>query len=305
MTDYLVPQMGVFSWQKPVLSMALTDPPGGESKGDRYIPKSVAGGAWATFENYIAQYNGATYDFTTPTEGMTIYDKNTNNIFFYNGGWNSISTLSPAASAVPIGTIVAWQGGYFTNTANAGFTMVVAAANTIAAVNTVLNASGWYVCDGAAVNNGSSTIWNAAARYLPNISDNRFIQGDNTAGTIGGANSASHTHTIGSYVASSESSHTHSIGTTSTSSGNQSVTHTHTGPSHIHTQVTAGMGFTGTGGTGATGNASVTHTHTYDKANAASGGGSSHTHTLSGTSASTSLNYRPLFLSAFYLVRVF
>lgn len=305
-TDYLVPTMNAFAWQKPVKTMDLTAPPGGDAKGDRHIPVAVASGDWTGKEGYIAEYDGAAWQFTTMTEGMVIYNKDDNQIYFYNGGWNNISTLSPAASAVPIGTIVAWQGGYFTDGSNNGFTMVVAAGDTVAQVNTALNASGWYVCNGAAVNHASSTIWVGAGRYLPDITDNRFIQGDNTADAKGGDNTPSHTHGIGSYVAANESAHTHSVSTSSETSGNQSVTHTHTGPSHTHVYFSGTTAnTTAAGGTGATGNASVTHTHSYSKPTASSGAGSAHTHTLSGTSASTSVGNRPLYISAYYIVRVF
>jgi hypothetical protein len=112
---------------------------------------------------------------------------------------------------LPVGCIVAFVGGYFTNTANAGFTNVI--GNTALAVNTLLNSSGWYVCNGAAINIPTSSIFNGANRYLPNLSDSRFLMGSTGAGTIGGATSSAHTHTISSCTLSLDQipSHTHTV----------------------------------------------------------------------------------------------
>jgi hypothetical protein len=104
---------------------------------------------------------------------------------------------------VPVGTIVAYNPGYYTNSANAGFAAVGPAGNTVAQVNAFLNAKGWYVCDGAAVNNANSPIWNAAGRNLPNLSDQRFLMGSSSAGGAGGSNAnrdISHTHSVTSNV---------------------------------------------------------------------------------------------------------
>ena len=100
---------------------------------------------------------------------------------------------------LPVGSIVAWQGGYYTNGSNAGFTSVL--GNTVALANTYLNPFGIYVCDGAAVNDAASPIFNAAGRYLPNLTDSRFLMGSTTAGGIGGDNSHAHTHSVTSNVA--------------------------------------------------------------------------------------------------------
>ena len=100
----------------------------------------------------------------------------------------------------PVGSIVAYVPGYFTNSSNAGFTYRMVSANTVAAVNALLNPSGWYVCNGAALNDADSGIFNGAGRYLPNLTDDRFFMGDTVAGGIGGANTMAHTHTTGNHT---------------------------------------------------------------------------------------------------------
>lgn len=111
--------------------------------------------------------------------------------------------------AVPVGSIIAWLGGYFADGSNGTYTKVLGTANTVAAVNTLFNTTGWYVCDGAALNDAASSIWTGAGRYLPNLTDDRFIMGDTTCGGIGGASAMAHTHSVTSNVAvANHSAHT-------------------------------------------------------------------------------------------------
>jgi hypothetical protein len=117
------------------------------------------------------------------TGAVTVYDASTST-------WIGIGRKG----AAPVGSIVAYSPGYFTDGSNGGYTRVLGSANTVAAVNTLLNASFWYVCDGAALSLSGSPIWSAASRYLPNLTDDRFIQGDTAAGSIGGGNVNDHLH---------------------------------------------------------------------------------------------------------------
>jgi len=103
------------------------------------------------------------------------------------------------AACALIGSIIAWAGGYFTNGANGGFTSVL--GNTIAAANAYLNPKGWYVCDGAELNLPDSPIFDGAGRYLPNLTDDRFLMGSTVAGGIGGSSTMAHTHPVTSNVA--------------------------------------------------------------------------------------------------------
>ena len=92
MSDYKVPELNVFQFQPSVKDRDLTAPPGGEAKGDRYLIASVASGVWAGKEKYIATYNGATWDFTTPLEGMIVWVDDINVYYRYDGSlWNFIA----------------------------------------------------------------------------------------------------------------------------------------------------------------------------------------------------------------------
>jgi len=189
--------------------------------------------------------------------------------------------------AIPEGSIVPWVGGYFTDGSNGTYTRVLGSTNDVAGANGYLNSLGWYVCDGSTLNDSNSTIFDGAGRYLPNLTDDRFIMGDTAAGGIGGASAMAHTHTL---------SHTH------TTSGH--ALSTAEMPSHTHA--------TG-GGTGSSTLASSAEprklTLYYGTATGSQGSGNSHTHGNTGsasgsiTSAASNTENRPLFLSCFYIIR--
>jgi|GEM_PF-2623288 len=201
----------------------------------------------------------------------------------------------------PVGSIIAYVPGYFTNGSNAGFTYRMVSANTVAAVNALLNPSGWYVCNGAALNDAGSGIFNGAGRYLPNLTDDRFFMGDTVAGGIGGANSnnIAHTHTTGNFTLTTSHipSHTHTITVNS-------------GGSHAHNirviEVGGGGDWYPSLATGATGLMGTTSggAHTHTATASSTGGGAAHNHGSTGSAGSSSLENRPNYLSCFYIMRV-
>tara|TARA_Y100001937_G_scaffold124545_1_gene189490 strand:+ start:1090 stop:2928 length:1839 start_codon:yes stop_codon:yes gene_type:complete len=71
-------------WEASVLDQLAT-PPGSPSSGDRYLVIATASGAWSGKENDIAEYNGSSWDFTTPTKGTHVYDEDSGNALIYNG----------------------------------------------------------------------------------------------------------------------------------------------------------------------------------------------------------------------------
>lgn len=84
------PDITVFEWQQPVLDKDLTAPPGGESKGDRYIVGPSATGAWSGEDGNIAVYNGSGWDFTDKQEGMRVYVKDEDTVYEYITSWASM-----------------------------------------------------------------------------------------------------------------------------------------------------------------------------------------------------------------------
>ena len=152
----------------------------------------------------------------TPSTGMFRYNTDTNQFEGYANAWMPVG-------GVPVGAVIPFIGGYFTNGSNAGYTNVLGgtAGNTVANVNSLLNSTGWYVCNGATINLANSPIFNGSNRYLPNITDSRFIMGSTSSGTIGGNNSTSHSHTM--------DAHSHGMGHT------HPIPHTHNVDAHSHT----------------------------------------------------------------------
>ena len=56
----------------------------------------------------------------------------------------------------------------------------------------------WKESDGSALNDTDSPIWNAAGRYLPNLTGDIFLMGSTAAGGVGGDNElSSHNHDAG------------------------------------------------------------------------------------------------------------
>jgi len=203
--------------------------------------------------------------------------------------------------ACPVGMITAYVPGYFTNGSNAGFTHQMISANTIAAVNAYLNQSGWYVCNGAAINDADSPIFNGASRYLPNLTDDRFLMGDTVAGGTGGANSnnIAHTHTTGDFTLTSSHipSHTHTF--TTASAGE----HTHN-VAYAQYDVDGGTYARGGYWGGATNATSSNGSHTHTGTTNSTGSGGSHNHGSTASGGNTALENRPLYLSCFYIMKV-
>lgn len=260
------------------------------------------------------------------------------------GSWGLLNQNNVAVDLLnvlaPIGTIICFNPGYFTDASNAGFTVTGPTANTVAAVNTYLP-SNWRVADGTIPNNSSSPIWNDGTRRLPNLTSERFIKGSTSAGSIGGAasSSISHTHSVTSNVVigdhtlvagnlplhSHSIDHDHAVTTSTGMSANDP--HAHNNGS---TNTIAAVGSTSNqfaaGGAGSNYAASgtvwdiktqsVAHTHNVDLPNyvGTSGNGpgtaSAIVHTTtnnavtSGTSSISSVAIEPTFLTTYYIVRV-
>jgi len=193
--------------------------------------------------------------------------------------------LQPGATDYrPIaGTITAFLPGYFTNNANGGYTSTVL---TAAAINALINPGREYFCNGAACNVAGSDYYDGTGRYLPNLTDDRFFQGDTVAGVIGGSNTMAHTHAVD--IASFDS-------------GGTELTAAQNGP-HDHVILSNGDGsgtYRYTGNTKYDGN---------DVSTESSGSGDPHSHTVNPPSTTSgpasNTENRAKFLSGFYKIQV-
>lgn len=87
MAKYKVPVLSKFGWQPSVLDKDLSTPPGSPSKGDRYIVGSSGTGDWAGHDGDIAEYNGASWDFTAKKKGLFVYVEDENELYYYISSW--------------------------------------------------------------------------------------------------------------------------------------------------------------------------------------------------------------------------
>lgn len=133
------------------------------------------------------------------------------------------TSLGGNIGSVPVGTIVAWFGGVFTGSGNTNFLKVL--GETVSEANAYLPSS-WKVCDGSELYDTESPLFNQTSRYLPDLTDSRFLSGSTSLGNIGGSNSLlDHTHTLGTLAINSSGSHTHI-----------QDSHTHIQNAHTHVQ---------------------------------------------------------------------
>lgn len=78
------PASTVITQLDPVIS-AQTTPPVSVTLGDRYLITATATGAWVGKEKKIAEWNGGSWDYTTPVTDNTVYVTNTLTTYRYNG----------------------------------------------------------------------------------------------------------------------------------------------------------------------------------------------------------------------------
>lgn len=174
------------------------------------------------------------------------------------------------AKGLPPGVVIGFVGGYFGDGSNGSFTAVHNSAYTI---NAQVNSYGLYVADGSACNIAGSVYFDGPGRYLPNLTDGRFFMGSNTAGSIGGSATMSHTHaTAGHELTIAEM------------------------PEHAHDYVKPKTANDVTSGSYTTYSSTITGTSSYV------GGGDAHDHGDTGEASNT--ENRPPFLSGWYLVKV-
>ncbi len=180
-----------------------------------------------------------------------------------------------SSDITPIATIAAYIPGYFTNGSNAGFTAI-----------SLSIPNNWKVCNGSLCYDIESPLFNGSGRYLPNLTDSRFIMGSPLAGigVIGGSNTVTltiaelpaHTHSFSGTTGADSPDHAHSFGTNETDG-------------------TAGSGYPyrtqGYSDMYSTGGASARHTHSFSGTTITSGTGNA-------------FSILPKYLTAAYIMRI-
>jgi len=80
-------------WQEPVIDKDLATPPVSPTTGDRYIVASVGTGAWTGQEDNIAEWNGTSWDFTTPTEGFASWVEDEDKVYIFVTAWQIFGSV--------------------------------------------------------------------------------------------------------------------------------------------------------------------------------------------------------------------
>ncbi len=73
------------SWQQPVKSKGLVNPPSTPTTDDRYVIGDSATGDWENHDGEITEWNGSSWVFAIPEEGWRIYVENENLDINYTG----------------------------------------------------------------------------------------------------------------------------------------------------------------------------------------------------------------------------
>ncbi len=132
---------------------------------------------------------------------------------------NEISTnvANITNALTPVGSVIPWLPGYFTNGVNGFFTPV-----------SITLPTNWRECNGQVVNDSESPIFNDEGKHVPNLTDSRFLMGG-ALGAIGGSNdSMAHTH---SFTNSTVPAHGHGF---TQPSGHNITQPTFSVPNHKH-----------------------------------------------------------------------
>jgi len=90
-------------WQESVLE-ELAEPPAEPGAGDRYLVIATATGDWGGHEDDIAEWNGTTWDFTTPNTGFAVWIEDVGRQKVYNGTvWVAFGTTVDHGNLIGLG----------------------------------------------------------------------------------------------------------------------------------------------------------------------------------------------------------
>jgi len=93
MAEYRVPNILGFEWQKSVLDKDLATPPSSPNEGDRYLIASGATDDWSGHDGDITWYENGAWYFIPKKEGMFVYVKDEDKLYYYNGSsWQEFAS---------------------------------------------------------------------------------------------------------------------------------------------------------------------------------------------------------------------
>lgn len=110
--------------------------PGSPSNGDLYIVPSGATGAWSGQQNKFAWFNGSSWEFYSPTEGIEVWVRDVDQKWRFNSTWSVVDE----GSSTQI-NLVGVNNVYMVVASNAAQAVGVGATVTVAFDNVILDPS--------------------------------------------------------------------------------------------------------------------------------------------------------------------
>lgn len=103
-TDQINAKVRGLMWQVAVIN-SITTPPVGPTTGDRYRITATATGVWVGKENQIAEWDGAAWLYTVPSEGFAVRDMTANTQLIFDGtAWGNFGNAVDHNSLLNLAT---------------------------------------------------------------------------------------------------------------------------------------------------------------------------------------------------------
>ncbi|MDX2471061.1 MAG: hypothetical protein QNL04_10850 [SAR324 cluster bacterium] len=254
--------------------------------GDYYLLTLVQSGS----NNYeIVRVTAKSANDITVIRGQ----ESTTALTFSNGDSveNRLTAGSCTTFVEPVGTVKAWVPASFADANNGGYALGLGiATNDVAGANAYLAATAYRVADGSIPNLELSPIWNDGVKHLPNLTDDRFIQGSSTLAGVGGSNSLrDHLHSF-SLLAAGQGGGSHSHFTVRNIAAQGGISNTSSIAKSWSTYSLGGHTYSPNWGL----TNSVSHAHSSSNVSGTVG---------AGATATTTEN-RPNYLNCFYIIKV-
>jgi len=161
-------------WQDSVINFQNT-PPGSPSNEDRYVVVSGTG-TWSGHDDDIAEWNGTSWDYTTPNEGFALWDETGDRLMVYNG-----SQWVRFGSTVIHGNLSGLQGG----TTGQYFHLTQASYSALTSYGGVSNASSEHIHDDRYyTENEVDTISGSLQTQIDSINNDFDERAQDAVGTV-------------------------------------------------------------------------------------------------------------------------
>jgi hypothetical protein len=176
MTEFHIPCLSNYEWQKSVISKSISTPPISPNKGDRYIVGTSPVGYWTGQEGNISFFDGLIWRFIDKFGGMVVFVENEQQFYFYAGSSWKIYLLVPRIYSAIGNTNITTTSASFVDIPNMILSGTPIPGNCFISFNTVFSGASRevrIVLDGAPVvtsyGSGTSNISLLWSQYLSEL----------------------------------------------------------------------------------------------------------------------------------------